>query len=113
MNSFCLKQKARYLPSGEMAVESTGSSQEYEVRGLRDISLFSSGCWDCCSTRQRTKDSMKSANTIPTRLSFQARERISRDKAFRGSRVAVGTAALLRIQFHALRRSCLFLSFEP
>src|SRR6185295_20311964 len=84
-NSFPLEQKARYLPSGEMAAESNGLSPEYDVSGLIEILLsFSSGFSGCCRIRQRTNDPVMSVNKIPTKPSFHPRERISRDKTFGG-----------------------------
>ena len=55
-NSFPFKQKARYLPSGEITAESNGLSHAYVVSGLRDISfVFPAGLSGCCRTLQRAR----------------------------------------------------------
>src|SRR5437867_6715521 len=92
MKSFPFEQKARYLPSGEIAAESNGSSHEYEVSGLKEISFgFSGRVFGCRHTCQTNKDSITRADRIPAKLSFQARARIIRDKRVSGSGIAAAS----------------------
>src|SRR5438128_3985770 len=92
-NSFPFEQKARYLPSGEIAAESSGVSHEYEVSGLKEISFGLAGwVFGCRHTCQTNKVPMTRADRIPAKLSFQARERISRVKSVSGSGIAAASA---------------------
>src|SRR5438874_8614908 len=94
-NSFPFEQKARYLPSGEIAAESNGLSHEYEVSGLSDISFgFSGWVFGCRHTCQTNKDPITRADRIPANLSFQTRERISRDKSVSVSGLAAAGTGL-------------------
>src|SRR5262245_10998931 len=93
INSFPFKQKARYLPSREIAADETGLSAAKVVRGLKEISLdFSCGFTRWARIRQRTKDPAITANETPTRLILPARERMSRVNMFGCSATAMGAA---------------------
>src|SRR3989442_7608757 len=95
MNSFPFEQKARYLPSGEIAAESKGLSHENEVSGLKEISFgFSGWVFGFRHTCQTNKDPMTRADRIPAKLSFQARERSSRVRSVSGSGIAAAGACL-------------------
>src|SRR5438477_2741456 len=95
MNSFPFEQKARYLPSGEIAAESKGLSHEYEVNGLKEISFgFSGWVFGCRHTCQTNKNPITRAERIPAELSFQARERIRRVKSVSGSGIAASSTGL-------------------
>src|SRR5439155_21146168 len=95
MNSFPFEQKARYLPSGGIAAESSGLSHEYEVSGLKDISFgFSGWVFGNRHACQTNKDPVTRADRIPTKLSFQARERISRVKSVSDSGIAAASTGL-------------------
>src|SRR5437762_4790652 len=94
-NSFPFEQKARYLPSGEIAAESKGLSHEYEVSGLKEISFgFSGWVFGFHHACQTNRDPMTRADRIPTKLNFQARERISRDKSVSDSGIAAASTGL-------------------
>src|SRR5437016_9992710 len=94
-NSFPFEQKARYLPSGEIAAESNGLSHEDEVSGLKEISFgFSGWVFGCRHTCQTNKDPITRADRIPMKPSFQARERISRVKSGSDSRIAAASTGL-------------------
>src|SRR3989442_12850321 len=93
--SFPFEQKARYLPSGETAAESNGLSHEDEGSGLKEISFgFSGWVIGWRHTCQTNKNPMTTADRIPAKLSFQARERIRRVKSVSGSGIAAASTCL-------------------